>query len=328
MHSTPDVSRVRLERIGLGLAALGRPGYINVGHGDDIGADRSVDGMEAAAHRVLDAAYDAGVRYFDAARSYGLAERFLSTWISRRGHTRREIIVASKWGYTYTANWRVDAETHEVKNHVLPVLVRQLAESRALLTDHLQVYQIHSATLESGVLSDASVIDELARLRDSGLVVGLSVSGPQQAETISRALDVRRGHERVFASVQATWNVLERGATDALIAAHDAGLRVVVKEALANGRLTERGIRREPSLGTVGNEARRIGTTPDVLALAFVLAQPWADVVLSGAATVSQLESNLFAAKLKILPDTAERLAALAVSSAEYWRARSALAWN
>ena len=315
-------------RIGLGLAALGRPGYINVGHGGDIGADRSVEGMEAAAHRVLDAAFDAGVRYYDAARSYGLAERFLSSWISRRGLSSRDITVASKWGYTYTANWRVDAETHEVKNHVLPVLVRQFAESRALLSDHLKVYQIHSATLESGVLSDAAVIDELARMRDSGLLIGLSVSGANQAETISRALDVRRGHERVFASVQATWNVLERGATDALIATHDAGLRVVVKEALANGRLTARGIQRDAELGIMLDEASRIGTTPDVLALAFVLAQPWADVVLSGAATVRQLESNVFAAKLKVLPDSAERLASLAVSSVAYWRDRALLAWN
>src|SRR5690349_1538850 len=205
-------------RLGLGLAALGRPGYINIGHGDDIGSDRSVQRMEATAHAVLDAAYTAGVRYFDAARSYGLAERFLASWISQRGLSSRDIMVASKWGYTYTANWRVDAETHEVKNHVLPVLVRQFGESRALLDDYLKVYQIHSATLESGVLTDAGVIDELARMRDNGLVIGLSVSGPRQAETISRALDVRRGHERVFASVQVTWNALERGATDALIA--------------------------------------------------------------------------------------------------------------
>ena len=151
-------------RIGLGLAALGRPGYINVGHAEDIGPDRSVEAMELAAHDVLDAGYEAGVRYFDAARSYGLAERFLATWIVRRGYTPRDLTVASKWGYTYTANWRVDAETHEVKNHVLPVLVRQFAESRALLGDHLAVYQIHSATLESGVLSDAAIIDELARM--------------------------------------------------------------------------------------------------------------------------------------------------------------------
>jgi aryl-alcohol dehydrogenase-like predicted oxidoreductase len=59
--------------LGLGLAALGRPGYINVGHGADL-PSTELEAMEAHAHRVLDAAYDGGVRYFDAARSYGRAE--------------------------------------------------------------------------------------------------------------------------------------------------------------------------------------------------------------------------------------------------------------
>jgi aryl-alcohol dehydrogenase-like predicted oxidoreductase len=178
------------------------------------------------------------------------------------------------------------------------------------------------------VLSDAAIIDELARMRDNGLVIGLSVSGARQADTIARALDVRRGHERVFASVQATWNALERGATDALIAAHEAGLRIVVKEALANGRLTERGILHAEHFAIVRDEAHRLGTTADVLALAFVLAQPWANIVLSGAATVPQIESNVQAAKLQVRPDVAERLASLAMSSDEYWRERSRLAWN
>ena len=60
--------------IGLGLAALGRPGYINLGHADDLKQQYDIVPMEAHAHRVLDAAWEAGVRYFDAARSYGRAE--------------------------------------------------------------------------------------------------------------------------------------------------------------------------------------------------------------------------------------------------------------
>ncbi|MCB0130915.1 MAG: hypothetical protein KDD78_08710, partial [Caldilineaceae bacterium] len=54
--------------IGLGLAALGRPGYINLGHGDDLAHQYDVAAMEAHAFSVLDAAWAAGVRYFDAAR--------------------------------------------------------------------------------------------------------------------------------------------------------------------------------------------------------------------------------------------------------------------
>ena len=50
-----------MTRIGLGLAALGRPGYINLEHGADV-ADASVEGMRRAAFEVLDAAYAGGVR--------------------------------------------------------------------------------------------------------------------------------------------------------------------------------------------------------------------------------------------------------------------------
>jgi aryl-alcohol dehydrogenase-like predicted oxidoreductase len=89
--------------IGLGLAALGRPGYLNLGHGVDLGSDHSVSTLERHAHAILDAAYDAGVRYFDAARSYGRAEAFLASWLRRRGLAPGEVTIGSKWGYTYTA---------------------------------------------------------------------------------------------------------------------------------------------------------------------------------------------------------------------------------
>ena len=61
-----------VSRIGLGLAALGRPAYITGGRGGDL-PDRSVAGLRAQSHTVLDAAYAAGIGYVDAARSYGRA---------------------------------------------------------------------------------------------------------------------------------------------------------------------------------------------------------------------------------------------------------------
>ena len=53
----------------------------------------------------------------------------------------------SKWGYTYTADWKIEADAHEVKEHSLAVLNRQAEESTSLLGPHLKLYQIHSATL-------------------------------------------------------------------------------------------------------------------------------------------------------------------------------------
>ena len=72
-----------------------------------------------------------------------------------------------------------------------------------------------------------------------------------------------------------------------------------VKEALANGRLADR----------------------DDEALAAALAQPWATVVLSGAASVDVLRSNLRAR------DTEPATLGPPEDSAAYWAQRS-LDWN
>lgn len=319
-----------VSRIGLGLAALGRPGYINLGHGADLESDYEIAAMQARAHAVLDAAWNAGIRYFDAARSYGRAEAFLASWLELRQIQPGTVTVGSKWGYTYTADWQVRAETHEIKDHSLATLRRQIRESQAVLGAHLRLFQIHSATLESGVLDDREVLDELARLRASGLKIGLTLTGPKQAETLRRALDVTFNGERLFACVQATWNLLEQSAGTALKEAHDAGLGVIVKEALANGRVTERNndAAFAPKREALTALAARLGTRIDAIGLAAILAQPWAEVVLSGAANVDQLKSNLTAQAVQWDNEASRLLGTLVESPNDYWSTRARLAWN
>jgi aryl-alcohol dehydrogenase-like predicted oxidoreductase len=312
--------------VGLGLAALGRPAYIDLGRDADLGADRGVEELERRCHQVLDAAYDHGVRYLDAARSYGRAEEFLASWLDARRLDPDEVTVGSKWGYTYVGDWRMDAETHEVKDHSLAALTRQLAETRALLGDHLDLYQVHSATPDSGVLEDPAVLAELARLRDDGVVIGLSSSGPGQAATIRRALEVTADGVGPFACVQATWNLLEPSAGPALAEASAAGWGVIVKEAVANGRLTPHG--QGPAAAALGRVAARHGAGVDAVALAAVLANPWTDVVLSGAVTPAQLEANLAALRVELTPEDLEELAILAEPPERYWQERAGLSWS
>jgi aryl-alcohol dehydrogenase-like predicted oxidoreductase len=229
-----------------------------------------------------------------------------------------QVTVGSKWGYRYTAGWRVDAEVHEVKELTLANLRRQEDESLELLGASLRLYQIHSATIESGVLDDRAVLDELARLRAGGLAIGASTSGPRQAETILRVIETGG-----FDAVQATWNLLERSAGPALSEAHGAGLGVIVKEAVANGLLTVRG-----NVAPLLRVADEVGAEADVVALAAVLAQPWADVVLSGATTIGMLQSNLRALSLSLSANRREQLDRLALDPERYWAQRAALPWN
>ncbi|MCP3803990.1 aldo/keto reductase [Allokutzneria sp. A3M-2-11 16] len=299
-----------VDRIGLGLAALGRPAYINLGREDALPRDRTVDAMRRACWQVLDAAYGRGVRWVDAARSYGRSEEFLAGWLADREIT--DVTVSSKWGYAYVADWRPDAEVHEVKEHSLARFTDQWAQTRALLGKQVSYYQVHSLTPDSPLFTDRALLEALAALAESGVRVGFSTSGPAQAETVDRALALD-----VFTVVQSTWNVLEPSAGPALKQAHDAGAHVLLKETVANGRL----IANPPA--RIAELAKRHSVGPDAIAIAAALAQPWADTVLSGAASTTQLDANLRA--LDVVLDGLEDFAEPAT---EYWATRSRLAWN
>jgi aryl-alcohol dehydrogenase-like predicted oxidoreductase len=150
------------------------------------------------------------------------------------------------------------------------------------------------------------------------VAVGLSTSGTEQSATILRAIEVG-GYD----TVQTSWNLLERSASEALEAAHEAGMGVIIKEALANGRLTARG-----DVEALHEAARRLGATEDAVAIAGVLARPWVDTVLSGASTVEQLHSNLAALDIAWDESLERELASMTESADQYWDTRSGLPWT
>ena len=343
---------VRTPPLGLGLAALGRPGYINIGHDADI-KGKSMDEMREHAHETLDAAWAMGVRYFDCARSYGASEEFLSSWLRSRDIPRDKIVVGSKWGYTYTADWKIDTagQAHEVKEHTAENLAAQFPQSSELLDPYMRLYQIHSATKSSGVLKNKEVVAELSELKAAkGVRIGLTLSGVEQGDTLREAMEVTAPDGTpLFDCVQATWNVMEQSGGPALLEAKKAGMEVIVKEALANGRLSSR----NPDEGVLpvmealrelasdfGSPPGRFDSfvyKPDAAAIAIAMHQGFDAMVLSGASTTEQMRSNAGAITLlRRFRDggarAEERIAeVLAVGRADpeaYWSQRSKLAWN
>jgi aryl-alcohol dehydrogenase-like predicted oxidoreductase len=310
--------------LGVGLAALGRPAYIALDRDRDLGpfADRGVDGMRARAHSMLDAAWAAGVRYVDAARSYGRAEQFLGEWLAQHPERRAELTIGSKWGYRYVADWQRDVDVHEVKDHSLEHFAAQWPETLAALGSAPDLYLIHSVTPDSPALGDGALLDRLRALAAEGVRVGISTSGPHQGQVLDAA---RTLHASPFTVVQATINALEPSAAPALRRAHDAGWFVVAKEVFANGRLAA-SLAGAPATSWAQALAESTGLAPEAAALGWALAQPYIDVALSGAVTEQQLAANVAATAL-----TAEQVAATTVLASEpaaYWAARSALPWQ
>ncbi|WP_214405026.1 aldo/keto reductase [Pseudonocardia lacus] len=315
-------------RIGIGLAAVARPAYITSGRVTDLGDHRSVDDLRERTWSVLDAAYRAGVRYIDVARSYGRAEEFLTGWLAARPDAT-DVRIGSKWGYRYVGEWHVEADVHEVKDHSVEAFIEQVAQSLALLGPRLERYHIHSATPETGVLDNPAVLRALAGLRERGIRVGLSTSGPAQAATVRQAIGIDVDGVPLFTSVQSTWNVLETSAGPALAEAAAAGAEVIVKEPVANGRLAPGGAAPDDHRAArVAALAADLAVPVDQLAIAAALAQPWTWCVLSGGVDPAQVHSNASATAVTVPADVLGELADLSEAPRDYWAARSARAWT
>ncbi len=204
--------------------------------------------------------------------------------------------------------------------------MKQLQETISFLGEYVKLYQIHSATFESGVLDNVEVHKALHQCRNQhGWAIGLSVSSPHQDHVICRAMEIEVEGTKLFDSVQCTYNVLEQRPGPTLLEAHHAGMDIIIKEGLANGRVLQN--------PTILEHAQKMKCAPDQLALACILAQPFAPRVLSGAITPEQLESNWMAAKIAMTlredPSLlSEIMGKTNMDSEQYWSDRSNLAWN
>jgi len=324
---TSENSNLQESRLGLGLAAIGRPEYINIREHPD--EDKAESSYRQRAISLLEFAYQKGIRDFDTAASYGKGEQFLKDWYHEKRYP--DVRLSSKWGYTYKANWEIGYKgPHEVKEHSLDKLREQWSNAAELLPG-LKTYQIHSATFESGVLNNKEVLDELHRIkRTTGTQIGVSVSGANQKDVISAAAKIKVGGKDLFDSFQVTYNILDTSTHKVLRGLHEKGKTVIVKEALANGRLlrNKNYPRYEPLYKMLDDLASVHGVGTDTIALRFVMDNLKPSVILSGAITKLQLGSNLKALSIKLSPKEIASLKKFHIEAEAYWLERKQLSWN
>ena len=313
-------------KLGLGTAALGRPQYINVRL--ESCENSNLETFRKQSFEVLENAYQSGIRYFDTAPGYGLAEELVLDWLQTKND--KTIEIATKWGYTYTANFDANATVHEIKEHSLAKLNEQWAFSKQLLP-YVKVYQIHSATLETGVLENTAVLKQLAFLKkEHNLKIGLTTTGTNQVEVIKKALTVLIDGEQLFDVFQVTYNFLDQS----VLAISDELLRqkkaIVIKEALANGRVfsNENYPQYQKMYALLESIAKKHNVGVDAIALKYCEQTMPKSIVLSGASSSKQLQENIKTTSFLLSNDDVELLKSFKVSPEFYWQERKELQWN
>lgn len=313
-------------KIGLGTAAIGRPEYINIRQSAK--PEFNLKSFKSTGLAILNEAYRQGIRYFDTAPGYGMAQQLLLDWIEEKKHT--DIEIATKWGYSYVANFERNTTEHEVKEHSLQNLNRQWEQSKKLLSN-LSTYQIHSATFESGVLKNTQVLNRLGELKQEfGLRIGMTSTGANQAEVLQAAMDIEHEGETLFDVYQVTYNVLDQSLAHITKQLTAQNKRVVVKEALANGRVfTNSNFPNYANLYTLLEQlANKYVVGVDAIAIRFVLDSIHPFRVLSGASQSSHITSNLQANTFQLTSEEIDQLKQLTVTPDAYWKERKALGWN
>jgi aryl-alcohol dehydrogenase-like predicted oxidoreductase len=313
-------------KLGLGTAALGRPQYINVRQHT---ADNSnLEMFRKQSFAVLEDAYNLGVRYFDTAPGYGLAEELVLEWLQTKKDNSIE--VATKWGYTYTANFDAKATIHEVKEHSLSKLKEQWNFSKKLLP-YLKVYQIHSATLETGVLENTDVLAHLAFLkREHKLKIGLTTTGTNQLDVIKKALEVSINGIQLFDLFQVTYNFLDQSLQEISGELIRQNKQIVIKEALANGRVFRNPIypHYTEMYRTLDRLSKKYNVGVDAISLKYCEQTITNSIVLSGASTSKQLKENLTLHTFTLSNNDIDILNGLKVTPDFYWTERKKLGWN
>lgn len=310
-----------MTKIALGMAAIGRPHYINIKSADSL-KNPNKELLHTHALMLLNSAYQMGIRHFDAAPGYGIAEEILLDWIKKEHHS--DIDISTKWGYTYTANFEKNPLQHEVKEHSLHVLQHQWQYSKQLLP-YLTTYQIHSATLDSGVLDNNEVLNELCLLKEQyNIEIGITTSGIHQNETIQKAIEIARNGKPVFTLFQATYNIFEQSILKSIDLLHAHKATLIVKEAMANGRI----LSQSKEHAILAKLAHKYHVGIDAIALRFCMDSIKPKLVLSGAATVQQLKENLLANTFELTVSEIDLLKSMQMNSNDYWGERKNLEWN
>lgn len=305
VNATPDSSaqppQRRLGRsglvvsaVGLGCNNLGRPG--------------AATESQEATDRVVGAALDAGITFFDVADTYGatpgLAEERLGKALGPR---RSEVVVATKFGMDMRGYNGPDFGARGSRRYIRTAVERSL---RRLGTDWIDLYQFHTPDPATPIEETLSALDDLVGEGKVRYLGHSNRAGWQiaEAELLAKELGVER-----FVSAQNQYNLTDRRAElEVLPASRAFGLGVLPFFPLANGLLTGKYASGEappgsrlsltrkhlledavsPPLKAYSEFARARGVSEVTVAIGWLLAQEPVASVIAGATSEEQVRAN------------------------------------
>jgi aryl-alcohol dehydrogenase-like predicted oxidoreductase len=303
-------SGLRVSRLCLGTAAFGstmkRPG--------DYGSV-----PEKEAHRIMDAALDAGINFFDTANVYGdvgqrgITEEIIGRWFKLGGNRRERVVLGTKVGRMFDDD-TIDGPNKPQGLSLYKIRRHFEASLRRLQTDHIELYQMHH--VDRNVLWE-ELWEAFEGLVRSGKVDYIGSSNFAGRDLMKAQSSARERHFMGLVSEQHGYNLINRYAElDTLPTARELGIGVIVFSPLARGLLAidadrpipERlsGHARKlletyrPQIEKFSALCRELGEKESHVALAWLLANPAITAPIIGPCTVEELEDSLHALELKL----------------------------
>lgn len=275
---------------------------------------------EAEAHRIMDAALEAGINFFDTANHYpdfvqcGKTEEIIGRWLAQGGGRRERVVLATK---VYQPMMNAQDGPNDAPGLSKFKIRRHLEGSlRRLQTDRVELYQMHHIDRRTTWEETWEAFETLAVQGKIDYVGSSNFPGWQLALAQAAA---RERHFLGLVSEQHKYNLLCRlPELEVLPAAQALGIGVIVYTPLASGLLGGTGARAAAAAQHAGGQrsqldafralCRELGQPEPTVALAWLLRHPAIGSVILGPRTREQLTGALGALDLRLENATLARL--------------------
>ncbi|WP_223591549.1 aldo/keto reductase [Neobacillus bataviensis] len=263
----------------------------------------SIGTDELSSRKIIEAALEEGINYFDTADLYDFGENEKIVGSALKD-VREQVIIATKVGNRWKedrSGWSWDPSKAYIKEAVKNSLKR-------LGTDYIDLYQLHGGTIEDPI---DETIEAFEELKEEGLIryYGISSIRPNVIREYVR--------KSGMVSVMMQYSMLDRRPEEeALPLLHEKGISAVTRGPLAKGLLSDKLLEKASEKGyldysyeelreTLGLLKEKVGAGRSFteVALQYNLANPAVASVVAGASSAEQIRGNAKAVRSQPLTD-------------------------